>query len=247
MTAASPAKISFSHFIGDWAIALWSAQEEALYLARDHAGTRTLYYEVSERQILWGTHLETFFAEGQVRDFSAAYICAFLVGQLGNISPHERPKVHLYRAFQGADRQIESLSGFRSSGPTSEYLLPMDFQSILLVINEEIEKLKRIRDIVAELAPRTRPKRLRNRLTIGAILQTTKTAEPKLIVCLREPDVNISGVYEPSSRNCRERSPHRFQPSRCSCRQRNPQWYPSAMSEEPKCPPDWKPSSGRIS
>jgi asparagine synthase (glutamine-hydrolysing) len=34
----------FSRFIGDWALALWSSAERSLYLARDHAGMRTLYY-----------------------------------------------------------------------------------------------------------------------------------------------------------------------------------------------------------
>src|SRR5216683_927664 len=33
----------FSRLIGDWAVALWSHTDRSLYLARDHAGTRTLY------------------------------------------------------------------------------------------------------------------------------------------------------------------------------------------------------------
>jgi asparagine synthase (glutamine-hydrolysing) len=35
----------FSRFVGDWALALWSLKDESLYLARDHAGTRSLYFQ----------------------------------------------------------------------------------------------------------------------------------------------------------------------------------------------------------
>jgi len=48
----------FSRFVGDWALALWLHQERELYLARDHSGTRTLYYEVRNEDVLWATHLE---------------------------------------------------------------------------------------------------------------------------------------------------------------------------------------------
>src|SRR5271155_2522625 len=36
---------SFSRFVGDWALALWVERDQSLVLARDHAGTRTLYFE----------------------------------------------------------------------------------------------------------------------------------------------------------------------------------------------------------
>lgn len=49
----------FSRLVGDWALGLWSEAEHRLYLARDHAGTRTLYYEESDDSIRWSTHLET--------------------------------------------------------------------------------------------------------------------------------------------------------------------------------------------
>jgi asparagine synthase (glutamine-hydrolysing) len=67
----------FSQLIGDWALALWSDSERALYLARDHAGTRSLYFEHSNGRILWSTYLETFFIDRQTfeldEDFAALY------------------------------------------------------------------------------------------------------------------------------------------------------------------------------
>ena len=42
----------FSRFVGDWALALWSNADRTLYLARDHAGMRTLYFEQIAGSIL---------------------------------------------------------------------------------------------------------------------------------------------------------------------------------------------------
>lgn len=50
----------FAQFVGDWSIALWSPEQRNLYLARDHAGTRTLYYRFADRSVVWSTYLETF-------------------------------------------------------------------------------------------------------------------------------------------------------------------------------------------
>jgi asparagine synthase (glutamine-hydrolysing) len=68
----------FSQFIGDWALALWSEVDRSLYLARDHAGTRTLYFELRDGGIRWSSLLETFFvgmqAYGLDEDFAASYL-----------------------------------------------------------------------------------------------------------------------------------------------------------------------------
>lgn len=53
----------FSKLVGDWAIALWSKKEQALYLARDHAGTRTLYFAERGGCFIWATFLETLLSE----------------------------------------------------------------------------------------------------------------------------------------------------------------------------------------
>ena len=53
----------FSCLVGDWAIALWSARDGILYLARDHAGSRPLYYRVQDCKTMWSSYLEGFFVE----------------------------------------------------------------------------------------------------------------------------------------------------------------------------------------
>jgi asparagine synthase (glutamine-hydrolysing) len=57
----------FGRLIGDWALALWFQSARLVYLARDHAGTRTLYFEEKDGSLRWSTFLETFFAPGTRR------------------------------------------------------------------------------------------------------------------------------------------------------------------------------------
>lgn len=79
----------FSKFVGDWALALWIAREQTLYLARDHAGTRTLYFEQKLDSILWSTHIDTFFTNGEPRQLNGHYVGRFLAGQpVGPLTPY---------------------------------------------------------------------------------------------------------------------------------------------------------------
>jgi len=80
----------FSRMIGDWAIVIWEQVTRSLYLARDHAGTRTLYIERCGDSVYWGTYLETLFARHRTRKLSRAYIAAYLLGQpFGSLTPFE--------------------------------------------------------------------------------------------------------------------------------------------------------------
>lgn len=92
----------FSRLVGDWALALWGDSDHALYLARDHAGARTLYYEVTQRGVLWSTHLETFFVDSPVRGIDEAYAAIYLAGlPLAEMTPYEGiravPPAHFIR------------------------------------------------------------------------------------------------------------------------------------------------------
>lgn len=69
---------AFRRFVGDWAVAFWCDAERALYLARDHAGTRTLYFETASECVLWSTSLDTFFAHGETRKIEEAYVARYL-------------------------------------------------------------------------------------------------------------------------------------------------------------------------
>jgi asparagine synthase (glutamine-hydrolysing) len=95
----------FSHIVGDWALALWSEHDQTLYLARDHAGTRTLYFENTAAGILWSTHLETFFSEGRQHQLDERYLACYLCSQpIREMTPYKGidsvPPSH-YLIFRG--------------------------------------------------------------------------------------------------------------------------------------------------
>jgi asparagine synthase (glutamine-hydrolysing) len=76
----------FSRLVGDWALAIWSGKDRSLYLARDHAGVRTLYFEQTNDSLRWSTYLDTFFADGRAHalsiDFAGHYLAAQPIGTL---------------------------------------------------------------------------------------------------------------------------------------------------------------------
>ncbi len=79
----------FSRFIGDWALAIWSEKEQTIYLARDHAGTRSLYFEKREGELRWSTYLDTLLSNREPRPINATYIAQYLLGlTLGDRTPY---------------------------------------------------------------------------------------------------------------------------------------------------------------
>ena len=79
----------FSRLLGDWALALWSESTQTLYLARDHAGTRTLYFEVRNNTVVWATFLETFFVKERGRKLDETYAACYLGCQpLRDLTPY---------------------------------------------------------------------------------------------------------------------------------------------------------------
>jgi asparagine synthase (glutamine-hydrolysing) len=80
----------FCRFIGDWALALWSDRNQSLYLARDHAGTRTLYFQDNKGTLLWSTHLETFFVDGATKRLDEDYVACYLASRpIRDLTPYE--------------------------------------------------------------------------------------------------------------------------------------------------------------
>jgi asparagine synthase (glutamine-hydrolysing) len=79
----------FRRFVGDWAVALWCESDGSLYLARDHAGTRTLFYEQRGDIFQWSTHLETFFGRVAARPADETYVAAYLsLAPIGDLTPY---------------------------------------------------------------------------------------------------------------------------------------------------------------
>jgi len=80
----------FARFTGDWAISLWSAMNDRLILARDHAGTRTLYLYRGRNGIVWSTYTDTFMGSRGELSFSKSYAAAYLsCSPIGTHTPYE--------------------------------------------------------------------------------------------------------------------------------------------------------------
>lgn len=71
----------FGHLQGDWALALWSQHEQALYLSRDHAGTRTLFYECQGDRLRWSTFLDALVQNSPQSVPDEHFAIAFISGQ----------------------------------------------------------------------------------------------------------------------------------------------------------------------
>lgn len=79
----------FSRFVGDWALALWSNRDQLLYLARDHAGTRTLYFERTNG-VIWSTYLENIVACRSRNAIDKEYVTRYLSGaSLDILTPYK--------------------------------------------------------------------------------------------------------------------------------------------------------------
>ena len=94
----------FGRLIGDWALSLWAVAEEAIYLARDHAGTRSLYFE-QKGELRWSTYLETFF-DGRRRQINEAYAACYLACEpVREMTPFEGitsvPPAHYVKICEG--------------------------------------------------------------------------------------------------------------------------------------------------
>jgi asparagine synthase (glutamine-hydrolysing) len=80
----------FSRLIGDWALALWSMHDDTLYLARDHAGTRTLYYRNEAGTLQWSTYLETFSLNDSLPSLDHEYVACYLCARpIDDLTPYD--------------------------------------------------------------------------------------------------------------------------------------------------------------
>jgi asparagine synthase (glutamine-hydrolysing) len=96
----------FSLFVGDWAIALWSEEDQTLYLARDHAGTRMIYFHRERSTVLWSSHLDTFSVSGLDLRLAEDYAACYLTSRpIGDLTPYEGirsvPPAHYLRIRNG--------------------------------------------------------------------------------------------------------------------------------------------------
>jgi asparagine synthase (glutamine-hydrolysing) len=133
----------FARFIGDWALALWSAKDQLLYLARDHAGARTLYFESKNGSLTWATYLDSFFAYPRNidvdQDYAGCYLAALPVRDL---TPYKGiravlPAHYLTAANDGKISKVphwqwmrQIKTRYKSDGDYDEHFLSLFGQSV---------------------------------------------------------------------------------------------------------------------
>ncbi len=64
---------SFSHFNGQWALAIWDVKRKELILSRDRFGIRPLYYTINNNRFIFGSEIKAIFCDNRVsREFNPA-------------------------------------------------------------------------------------------------------------------------------------------------------------------------------
>jgi asparagine synthase (glutamine-hydrolysing) len=73
-------KDCIARLIGDFALVIWDKRDHTLFLARDHAGARTLYYHRGKDRIIWSSQLEPLLRlVGNTLEIEDQYIAWYLV------------------------------------------------------------------------------------------------------------------------------------------------------------------------
>ncbi|MGH9204873.1 MAG: lasso peptide isopeptide bond-forming cyclase, partial [Vicinamibacterales bacterium] len=68
--------------VGDFALAIWDRHDQAVWLARDPVGTRTLYYHVDAERVIWSTDLGALLDVGGVAiDVSDEFVASHLTDE----------------------------------------------------------------------------------------------------------------------------------------------------------------------
>jgi asparagine synthase (glutamine-hydrolysing) len=132
----------FSNVVGDWAITIWSEVERTLYLARDHAGTRTLYFHFESEVCLWSTHLESFCFDGKAKTLDDEYVACYLSNcPVRDLTPYRGvravPPAHvvlvrdgrIYRTAHWAWMAKQTIQ-YRSDSEYEEHFIDLFRQSI---------------------------------------------------------------------------------------------------------------------
>jgi asparagine synthase (glutamine-hydrolysing) len=68
------------HLLGDFALALWDSKNRRLLLARDPAGPRPLFYQLTENRIVWSSELSTLLDLNEGLRIDDEYIAGYLTG-----------------------------------------------------------------------------------------------------------------------------------------------------------------------
>lgn len=147
----------FRRFTGDWALVLWEPSSEQLYLARDHAGTRTLHFRIDNNVAEWGTYLDSFLAGSRDIAISKSYIACYVSGlPLRNLTPYDSivavPPAHYVIVGRGKARTRAHWSAAEVAETTRES--DKDYEdSFLALLQQSVRRRSNVTEsVLAELS-----------------------------------------------------------------------------------------------
>ena len=132
----------FSRLVGDWALALWSEKDQSLYLARDHAGTRTLYFRHERGEAVWATSLDTLHTRDAKFQLSHDFAGCYLAGRfVRDLTPYEGirsvPPAHYLRIREGVlsrhphwNSAVKTTIRYQSDTEYEEHFLKLFAQAV---------------------------------------------------------------------------------------------------------------------
>ncbi len=118
----------FAKLIGDWAIAVWDPKNDSLILAKDHVGSRHLYYSFDRAQVTWSTILDPLvLLSGKTFELNREYVA----GWLGSLpAPDLTPYVGIYSvppsSFVTLQRGRRSIHKYWDFDPSKRILYRLD-------------------------------------------------------------------------------------------------------------------------
>jgi asparagine synthase (glutamine-hydrolysing) len=129
----------FRRFIGDWALALWSKRDQTVYLARDHAGTRSLYYYVTADTLQWSTYLETFLCGSDSFPLDNAYASCYMANlPIRDLTPYQGIRAVTPAHFvRFCNRRVECFSHWQwMTGDLIRYKVAQEYDAHFLSLFE---------------------------------------------------------------------------------------------------------------
>ena len=93
--------------IGDWALSIWNPRERCVLLAKDHIGTRHLFYSMENNQVTWSTILDPLvLLAGKTFEICEEYIADWLTIRFP--SAHLTPYVGIHSVPPSCSVQLQS-------------------------------------------------------------------------------------------------------------------------------------------
>lgn len=184
----------FCRFVGDWALSIWDPAEKKLLLSKDYIGIHHLYYRLTDKSVIWCTHLAPIVQlPGLSLTLNGEYVAGYLA-----MYPEEQ--LTPYREIQAVPPG--SFVTIRSNHATTRAYWSLDTKKIIRY-KADREYEEHFRDVFRQAVRR----RLRSDSPILA--QLSGGLDSSSIVCMADdilakgeaetPRLDTISIYDPNT------------------------------------------------